>query len=139
MSSVAVMFNSTGSLISRLSAHCWRAWYIFSHDSTYLRVGRDRSKDGCTSLPSAGDIVSALSLWHKRAPKSSYKKYRFVAFLHCLITTAVLTLLPSFYPTYHTREKIYQAHSCSKVKHARGPENEAVIQVIYLGLVRYLG
>ena len=29
---------STGysSLVSRLSARCWRAWYIFSRDSTYL-------------------------------------------------------------------------------------------------------
>ena len=28
-------------------------------------------------VPFAGDIVSVLSLWYKRAPKSSYKKYRF--------------------------------------------------------------
>ena len=66
-----------------------RAWYIFSH---YLIArGQDRSKDGCTSLPFAGDIVSALGLWYKWAPKSSYKKYRFAAFLRCLRTAAVLT------------------------------------------------
>ena len=47
------------------------------HFLTLLRVGRDCSKDSHTSLPSAGDIVSALGLWHKWAPKSSYKKYRF--------------------------------------------------------------
>ena len=35
-------------------------------------VGRDLSKDGCTCLPSARDIVSALGLWHKRAPKRKY-------------------------------------------------------------------
>ena len=47
---------------------CWRAGCIFSRDLTYLIArGQDRSKDGCTSLPSAGGIVSVLGLWHKRA------------------------------------------------------------------------
>ena len=90
------------------------------------RVGRDRSKDGCTSLPSARVIVSAFGVWYKRAPKSSCKKYRFAAFLRCLRTAAVLAYanihpsiylearlgLPSprpSYPTRHAREKIYPA------------------------------
>ena len=30
-----------------------------------LHVGRNRSKDGCTSLPFAGDSVSVLSLWSR--------------------------------------------------------------------------
>ena len=60
--------------------------------------------------------VSALSLWYKRAPKCSYKKCRFTAFLCYPRTAAVLThvqitLLASFYPTPHAREKLYQAHS----------------------------
>ena len=93
-----------------------RAWYFFSRDLTYkLHVGRDRSKDCCASLPFAGDSVSVLSLWYKRAPKSSYKKCSFAAFLRCLRTAAVLpmqkfTLLPPFYPPYHVCEKTYQAH-----------------------------
>ena len=52
----------------------------FSHT---IARGRDSSKDGCTSLLFAGDIVSVLSLWYWTS-KSSYKKYRFAAFLHCL-------------------------------------------------------
>ena len=35
------------------------------------------------------------------------------------------TLLLPFYPTRHAREKNYKAHSCAKVKHARGPGNKA--------------
>ena len=93
-------------------------------------MGRDCSKDGCTSQPSAHVIVSALGLWHKRAPKSSCKKYRLAAFYRCLRTAAVLahtkihpSASPPFHPTRHTREKIYQAYSCAKVKRARGPGN----------------
>ena len=71
----------------------WRAWYFFSRDLTYIiACGQDRSKDCCASLPSAGDSVSTLSLWYKQAPKSSYKKCRFTAFLRCLRTAAVLAL-----------------------------------------------
>ena len=96
------------SLVPRLSACCWRAWYIFSRDPTYLIArGRDRSKGGCTSLPSAGDIVSVLGLCHKRAPKSSYKKYRFAAFLRCLRTAAVLAhanIHPSTLRATHVRK-----------------------------------
>ena len=106
-------------------AHCRRAYYIFSCD--LIACGQDRSKDGCTSLPSAGSIVSAL-----RALKSSYEKYRLAAFLYCLRTAAVLAhtkihLLPPFYPTRarHAREKMYQTHSYAKVKHTQGPGNEA--------------
>ena len=58
---------------------------------TYIIVrGQNRSKDSGTSLPFAGDSVSALSLWYKWALKSSYKKCRFIAFLRCLRTAAVL-------------------------------------------------
>ena len=83
----------------------WRAWYFFSR---YIIVrGQDRSKDCCTSLPFAGDGVSALSLWYRRALKSSCKKCRFTAFLRCLRTAVFAhtkihpstTLLPS---TSHT-------------------------------------
>ena len=101
----------------------WRAWYFFAHDLTYtIAHGQDRSKDGCAFLPLAGDSVSALSLWHKRAPKS-----RFVAFLRCLKTAAVLAhkILPPYHSPHHAHEKKYQAHSCAKVKHTRGPGNEA--------------
>ena len=66
------------------------AWYFFSRDLTYIIArGQDRSKDCSASLPFAGYNVSALSLWYKQAPKSSYKKCRFTAFLHCLRTAAV--------------------------------------------------
>ena len=78
----------TASLVPRLSARCWRAWFIFSCDLTYLiACGQGSLK---RRLPSARVIVSALGLWHKRAPKSSCKKYRFAAFLRCLRTAAVL-------------------------------------------------
>ena len=43
-------------------------------------VGRGQSKDSCISLPLAGDIASALGLWHQRALKISYGKCRFLAF-----------------------------------------------------------
>ena len=62
--------------------------FLFSRDR--LHMGRDRMKDGCTSLPFAGDSVAALSLWYKQALKTSYKKYRFAALLCCLRTAAVL-------------------------------------------------
>ena len=77
---------------------------------------RDHSKD----LPFAGDIVSALSLGYKRAPKSSYKKCRFTAFLCCLRTTAVLA---------HAKIDLSYLHvnvpgpQLVKVKHASGHGN----------------
>ena len=77
----------------------WRDWYFFSRDLTCIIArGQDYSKDCCASLPFAGDSVSALSLWYKRAPKSSYKKYRFAAFLRCLRTVTVLGHA-KFYPS----------------------------------------
>ena len=47
----------------------------------------------CTSLPLVGDIVSALGLCYNWVPKSSYEKYRFTVFHHCLRTAAVLAML----------------------------------------------
>ena len=61
-------------------------------------MGRDCSKECCTSLPFAGDIVSVLGLWYIGALKGTYN-YRFAAILDCLRTAAVLTheKIPSFY------------------------------------------
>ena len=54
------------------------------------------------SVPFAGDIVSALGLWHKQATKSSYKKYRFAVFLRCLRTVVVFAhakeMIPGLQP-----------------------------------------
>ena len=59
----------------------WRAWYFFSCNLTYIiACGQDHSKDGCITLPFAGDSVSVLGMWYKRPQKSSYKKCRFTAF-----------------------------------------------------------
>ena len=64
-----------------------RAWYLKSHDQLTSLSG---SKDGCVSLRFARDFVSAVSLWHKRAVKKSYKKCRFATFTRCLrIATAL--------------------------------------------------
>ena len=73
-------------------------------------MGRDRSNDGCTSLPYAGDIVSALSLWYKWALKSSCKKYRFAAFCHCLRTAAVLAHANSYPSTLHMLAALRISH-----------------------------
>ena len=56
-------------------------------------------KDGCISLRFTGDFVSAVSLWHKRAVKISYKKCRFATFTRCLRTATALahTLKLPFY------------------------------------------
>ena len=76
--------------------------------------------DCCTSLPFTDDSVSEFGLWYKRAPKSSYKKCRFAAFLRCLRTSDVLahtkknTVL-RFYPT---------RHACPLAEH--GPGHEAM-------------
>ena len=95
-------------------------------------VSSDRSKDGCASLPFVGDIISALSLWYKRAPKSSYKKCRFAAFLRCLRTTAVLTkaklhlsttLLPYM---SHVSKCTSLTATCS-----HGPGNETAYTYLY--------
>ena len=77
-SSTCHLASSPGSL----HVSHWRAWYFFSRDLTYIIARlQDCSKDCCTSLPFAGDSVSALSLWYKQALKSSYKKCRCAAFL----------------------------------------------------------
>ena len=91
----ARLASSPGSL--RVSH--WRAWYFFLRDLTYIIAReQDRSKDWCASLPFAGDSVSTLSLWYKRAPKSSYKKCRFAAFL-CFLKTAAVFAHAKFYPS----------------------------------------
>ena len=103
----------------------WRAWYFFSCDLTYIIVcGQDHSKDCCASLPFAGDSVSVLSLWHKRAPKSSYKKCRFAAFLRCVRTAAGLA-----HAKIHLRITHMTRPTASKVKHTCGPGNKARIAV----------
>ena len=47
-----------------------RAWYLKSRDRL---MSLSDSKDGCVSLRFTGDFVSAVSLWHKRVVKISYK------------------------------------------------------------------
>ena len=69
--------------------------HIQSHRALYLK-SRDQitslsdSKDGYVSLHITGDFVSAVTLWHKRAVKISYKKYRFTIFTCCLRIATVL-------------------------------------------------
>ena len=106
-----------------LSVSYRRGWYFFSRDLTYMYMivcGQDRSKDSCTSLPFAGDSISALSLWYKRAPKSNYKNCRFAAFLRCLRTTAVLAhtkihpstfFLPYASHTWKKNTRLYITHT----------------------------
>ena len=87
----------------------------------------NHSKDGCTSLPFAGDIVSALSLWYKWTSKSSYEKCRFTAFCHCLRTAAVLAqtkIHPSIY--YPSTYRVTHVRKCSRPKYAQGPGNKAM-------------
>ena len=56
---MSMLASSPGSL--RVSH--WRAWYFFSRDlADLIACGQDRSKDSCTSLSFASDIVSALGL-----------------------------------------------------------------------------
>ena len=55
--------------------------------------------------PSQPPLVSAVSLWHKRAVKDySYKKCRFTTFTHCLRTATVLAhcTRPHSYTHTHT-------------------------------------
>ena len=63
-----------------------RTWYFFSRDLTYL-IARGKEPLTCISLPSAGNIVSALGLWYKgfqRVATSSIDSLR------CLRTASVL-------------------------------------------------
>ena len=111
----------------------WRAWCFFSCDLSYVIVcGQDWSKDGCISLPFAGDSISALSLWYKWAPNCSYKKCRFAAFLclseNCSCSRPHKNLPFSMYPlstlrVMHVGESTRP--TASQVKRARGPGNEA--------------
>ena len=52
----------------------WEEPGIFSH-MIQLCVGGEQLEDGCISLLFTDNTTSALSLWHKRALKISYKKY----------------------------------------------------------------
>ena len=96
----------------------WRAWYFFSRNLTEIIVhGQDRLKDCCTSLPYAAECISAQSVVQTGSGKKPQE-------VHVQIQTC--TLLPSFYPTCHTREKKYHAGpQLAKVKCAGGPGKEA--------------
>ena len=99
------------SLVPRLSAHFTPeslvVFLIRFKSYMQLRVGRTAQKTVALLYLLCDDSVSVLSLWHKRAPKSSYKKSGFAAFLCRLKTAAVLAhakKLP-FYPSVtHVRK-----------------------------------
>ena len=89
------------------------------------------SKDGCISLLFNGDFVSAVSLWHNRAVKKSYKKRRFATFTRLTIATVVAHTC-NYFSTIHL-STLWPAHvtldtrPCDSLcnRKWRGPGNEA--------------
>ena len=122
---ISVSVLSANGVASSPGSLCISHWRAFSRNLTYLIACGQGPLERWLHFSS--DIVSALSLWHKWTPKSSYKKCRFAAFLCCLRTAAVFAntkIHPSTLRVTHVR-KSTSPTATLKWNRARGPGNEA--------------